>query len=249
MNKILVILAFLLIWFPNNVFSKNTLIENEIKDIERNLYQVEKEIKNNDKVLSQLKILMITVYVKMMITRSNFFSLDNESKYHALREKYELYRILYNNLKNRIAKKERELKEIKKDYQSKLENLSKKRRLYAEQILSKEEHINFNQTQKSPSTFIFDPITGKASSPGKYSTKVPPGTEIKAPIGGIVKKINFTLDTFTVVLENPNCFARVSGLSILRVSLGEEIKARQTIGESGFSEGENNLFFEVSCSK
>lgn len=253
MKLIFFILGFML---PCNLFAQNN-IEYNLKNLEIKLYNLDQELKTKEKNLSKITQTYLLTLIKTNLIKENLFFIDEESKYYENKEKYEVLIKIYENILIRLKKEIKNLHDQERKYRIALEENKKlKESYYREKIKvglnteikeTKENIIQTNTENIKKGFFLLDPITEKSISPGKFKRQIQPGTPIKAPFSGIVKKISFTHNSLTLTLENKQCFAFISGFSIIKVNLGEEVRAKQILGEASYSEEGENLYFEIFC--
>jgi len=241
--------------FPLSSFSlKDQNLENEIRRLEKELYKINEDIQKNKDIMKNVKRLLILSLIKENLLKDSFLDTEKEESYFNLRERYIFYLSVYNNFKERYQKKERELQKLKALYENKIEESKKVKNKYYQEVLQAKNNQNHGEIQNKEGIAakvakIFDPLKGYPIKEGTYREKVPPGTPVLSPLSGKVKSIKFFEGSLSVKIENERCFGLLSGLSLLKVSLGEEVNAKEAIGEVGYSEGDFNLYYEIWCKR
>jgi biotin carboxyl carrier protein len=249
-------LFILVILIPYNLVAQNN-IEDKLKTLETILYNLDQELKVKEKKLTKIKQTYLLSLIKSNLIKENMIFIDEENRYYDNIEKYELLIKVHKNILKILENEIKRLQDQKIQYRRKLEENKKLKETYhqekvkeafnTEKKVLNEHHIKTNSDDIQKTSFLFDPITEKSISTGKFKRHVQPGTPIKAPISGIVKKISFLNNSLTLTLENKQCFAFISGFSIIKVNLGEEVRAKQVLGEASYSEEAENLYFEIFC--
>lgn len=247
--RVSVLLILFLILFNTSICFSSVNIEDEIKSLEKRLYELQSDLKKKNKLLQELKKILILTIIKEKMNTKNFLSLNSEKNYYQIRDKHEFYVLFYHNIEKKIKETQIKINNLKEEYERKLKKLKEIKYQYAEVITTQKEVPKGSLSKGQTKDYIIDPITEEAIGPGRYKKSLRPGVLIKAPHAGIVKKISFTADTFALSLEGPKCSSTIIGISVLKVSIGEEVKAGQILGESGFSQDKNNLFYEIECKK
>ncbi len=249
-------LFILVILIPYNLVAQNN-IEDKLKTLETILYNLDQELKVKEKKLTKIKQTYLLSLIKSNLIKENMIFIDEENRYYDNIEKYELLIKVQENILKILENEIKRLQDQKIQYRRKLEENKKLKETYHQEKVKEafntgkkvlnEHHIKTNSDDIQKTSYLFDPITEKSISTGKFKRHVQPGTPIKAPISGIVKKISFLNNSLTLTLENKQCFAFISGFSIIKVNLGEEVRAKQVLGEASYSEEAENLYFEIFC--
>ncbi len=255
MKNFLVILflaIFLLSLFNDLLFSSyhNENIDElskEILKIESELNQIQEKLKLTKENLFNIKKLIALALIKEKILKNNLVFFNNDKEWFELRKKISLYSHLYLSLYNELLKKEKIYQNLTLLYQKKIEVNKKLKEKYYTKLVEKGNFTIFKN--KISSSIFYDPLTGEIIKEGKYKKKVQIGTPVLSPIDGIAKKIGVFDGILSITIENDKCFAFLSGFSIVNISLGERIKAKEKIGEVGFSEDNYNFYYEIYCSK
>lgn len=261
MKKFLLISLITFLLLLNNisvisVHSEQNLkeLQNEILNIEKDLNLIQEKLKILKENLFYTKRLIVFTLIKEKILKSNFIFFDTSEEYFELRKKFLLYSNLYYTFYNNLIKKEENYQKLNLLYHKKLEESKKlKEKLYEKLINTKNQENpqekNITSINKTQKFIIFDPITGKAIKEGKYKKKIQVGTPVFSPFDGVIKKIGFFDGILSITVENNKCYALLSGFSVLSIFLGEAVKAKEKLGEVGFSEESYNFYYEIYCSK
>lgn len=227
----------------------NPRLEEEIKLLENKLYDLQLKIKNQNKSLNELKKILVITLIKKNITKKAYFFWGNEKNYYKIDNQYKLYTFLYQSTERRIKENQAKIKILQNEYEKKIKKLKELKEKYAKVVTIQEEMPKISPKKERTKKHLIDPITKESIIPGHYKKSVRPGTPVKAPHSGIIKKISFIADTFTIYIEGSKCNSILSGLSVLKVNIGEEILTGQLLGEAGFSEEESNLQYIIKCHK
>lgn len=246
----------LIIIFISSAYSKENLkeLQNEILLLENDLNLTLENLKIMKENIIYLKRLIVFTLIKEKIFKNNFIFFDDSEEYFELRKKFLIYSKLYHIFYKDLLKKDENYQKLKQAYYKKLEESKMlKQKYYEELINTKNQKISqekiVSSINKTQDFIIFDPITGEAIKEGKYRKKLKVGTSVFSPFEGVIKKIGFFEGVLSVTIENNRCFALLSGVSVLNSSLGEKVKAKEKIGEVGFSEESYNFYYEIYCSK
>lgn len=232
MNYFLVLIIIFFLNCKNLPASSGTL--NSLSLSNRELIRLEREVRLKQITLESLKKTMVRYFLKKHFNEEKTFLDLPEDEFWTYLEKYKLSESLYKRLEREIKNEEAKLKILKETYERFLK--AKK---------EKEERQLAEKTSKEGYSEIYDPITELPIKVGKYSKKLKSGISIKAPISGVIKKLSFREGKAILVIENEECIAYLEGLENMRVSLGENIKAKEILGESG----EHPFMYEISCKK
>jgi acetyl/propionyl-CoA carboxylase alpha subunit len=246
-NIILVFVIFLLFLEPMSLFSeeKDDTIEKEIMLIEKYLKEIKKEEKKSehfyDKTKNELSKI-INLYI--------FFESEKRKKLNKerilnkyLTKKLMEYNInLYQNIKINLSK-------AKENKQLLYTKLTKLKKLYAER---KEKNISERITSKVKimDNRIVNPITLEKAKEGQHRIVLKEKRKVYAPISGIVDKILFTQGVLGLKIKNKKCYSYLWGLSILSVTLGQNVKLGEIIGETEEPlEKDFQFVYEIFCQK
>ncbi len=248
----ILILAFL----PCFIFAQNA-IENRIKLLEIKLYNLNQELRLKEERLKYIKRIYVLSLIKGGLLRENISFIGAEENYHKNKERYELLKKVNENIQKKLEAEINEIKRLKRYYEARLEENKKLKEIYytekmkgssySKDIPLKDNLLKRDSREVKGRPPLYDPITEGVITPGKFKRKVRSGANIKAPLSGIVKKISFIQNSFTITLENQQCFAFISGFSLIKVNLGEEVRAKQVLGEASHSEEPENIYFEIFC--
>mgnify|MGYP001626173371 CR=1 FL=1 len=238
--------------FKNSYFDLKDL-ESEIKKKEKEISLLEDQISKIKLNLFYLKKLMVYILIKEKNIENSFLTFGKSEDYFNLRKNYLIFSNLYYSFYKDLVKKKKALQQLNELYNKKIAENKRLKELYYKEIAMKEK-VNITDSKpivredKQKKVLIYDPITRGILQEGKYKNKLQVGTPVYAPLEGVVKKISFFEGILSLTLENNKCYAFLSGFSILNVTLGDRVKAKEKIGEVGFSEDEYNFNYEVFCS-
>jgi hypothetical protein len=234
-----------------SIFAQNA-IENRIKLLEIKLYNLNQVLKLKEEKLNHIKRIYVLSLIKANIIKENISFLNEREDYYKNKERYELLMKVNKKIQKKLEDEINEIKRLKRYYEARLEENKKLKEVYYTEKMKVTSYSKDNLPKRDSGKdkgkpLLFDPITEVIISPGKFKRKVRPGTVIKAPFSGIVKKISFIQNSFTLTLENQQCLAFISGFSLIKVNLGEEVRAKEILGEASHSEEPENIYFELFC--
>lgn len=254
--KILFWTILILAFLACSIFAQNA-IENRIKLLEIKLYNLNQELKLKEEKLNHIKRIYVLSLIKANIIKENIFFVNERQDYYKNKERYELLIKVNEKIQKKLEDEINEIKRLKRYYEARLEENKKLKEVYYTEKMkvtsySKDTSLKDNLLKRDSGEAkgkppLLDPITEVVISQGKFKRKVRPGTAIKAPFSGIVKKISFIQNSFTLTLENQQCLAFISGFSLIKVNLGEEVRVKQILGEASHSEEPENIYFELFC--
>lgn len=244
---------FFLVYFLSFIFVKKIYafdynIETKIKELEKKLFLIQNSIETKEKKFEKIKKIYINTAIKAKLMEKQIYKIADFNKYKIVKEKFYLNKILFLYTKKEIESQKIELLNLKKEYSSKINLLKHEKFLYSETLKKGyyQESTNLKQNITNLDKIV-DPITKEFISPGKYNVKVEPGKNIYSPQEGIIKRIQYISDNFAITIENQRCSTYIYGIGILKINLGDHVKAGQILGEAGFSQDKFNLFYDIEC--
>jgi len=244
-NIILLLVFFLLFLEPMSLFSeeKDNTIEKEIMLIEKYLKEIRKEEEENEHFYNKTKnelSKIINLYIFFESQERKNLRKERILNKDLTKKIMEYKFISYQNLKINLSK-------AKENKQLLYAKLTKLKEIYAKR---KEESTPEGRSEmiKILDNRIFNPITLEKTKEGQHRIVLKEKRKVYAPISGIVDKILFTQGVLGLKIKNEKCYSYLWGLSILSVSLGQNVKLGEIIGETEEPlEKDFQFVYEIFC--
>jgi len=248
--KFLLTFFFLLIFIKVGLSDEKANLEKTISLLEKELYQINQKLVNTDKKLFQIKRLFVYYFIKEKFFEKTLLIQQFEQDYLQNLKNFYILKSYLNWLLTQYKKEKTNLMNLKISYEKKLNESLKLKQEYIKTIANNNlNEKNFPQKLVKSDNMILDPLSGRPIKEGSYRRKINPGEMVKTPISGYVKNIKVKEGTISIKIENDKCMALLSGFSTIKVTPGEFVRALNTIGEVGYSEGEYNFYYEIWCKK